>query len=142
MSRRDDYKLDSLVQAALRSGSMRPTPFGLHGRIWRRLEIAAMVDRERTRFRAAVLRVAAVLAAVVGGIATACWVWNPFASVVEGVPGSLGLVDYTVAYARAVAMTAFTASDWWFYAGTGTVLLIAFVLAGRVSLAKALSRRS
>lgn len=142
MKRRDDCKLDSLVRSALRAGGMRPTPFGLHGKIWRRLEIAAMAERERTRFRAAVLRAAIVLAIVAGALAAWCWMWDPFASVVDDLPGSMGLVDYTVTYARAAAMSAFTASDWWFYTGAATGLLIAFILAGRVSLARAFSRRS
>lgn len=142
MSRRDDYRLDSLVRSALRAGSMRPTPFGLHGRIWRRLEIAAMVDRERARFRAAVRRACAVVALLVLAVGAVCWVWSPFASVTENVPGLLGLVDYGMAYAQAVVASAFTRADFWMGVGAVLTALAALVIGSRASVLRNLIRRS
>ena len=142
MSPRNDFRLDGLVRSALRAGTMRPTPFGLHGRIWRRLEIVAMVEGERTRFRNAVWRVSFIAIAVTLLIAAVCWLWNPLASVVEEVPGLLGLVDYSVAYTQSVALSIIAAAEWWFWAGAGTTILLALILGSRTDLASHFTRRS
>jgi ABC-type sugar transport system permease subunit len=100
MSRRREYRLDALVKTALRAGPMRPAPFGLHGRIWRRLEIAAMIERERRRFRIAVGRAILVVCVISGAAAGALWLWNPLHGALNAVPGMMGLFDYVMAYSQ------------------------------------------
>jgi hypothetical protein len=140
MSRRDDYKLDSLVRSALRTGPIRPTPFGLHGRIWRRLEIAAMVERERKRFRAAVRRSCFIIALLAATLAGICWVWDPLASAIDDLPGSMGLVDYMRAYLETHIAGMLADADTWIGAGIAITLVIVLVLGSRSRLGNHIRR--
>lgn len=142
MSRRNDYHLDDLVRSAMRSGGMRPTPLGLHARIWRRLEIAALVERERTHFRGALVRVLSIACAVFAVFAAICWLSDPLAALGNHAPGFLGLVDYSVTYAQTIALASVTSGDWWIYAGSAATLLLVFIVVGHATLARIPSRRS
>lgn len=115
--------LDDFIESALKSERLRAVPPHFHRTVVRRVQVAVLVDRERRRFRrcvgsavtvAAVLSGVTILAALGSGIRE---------SLVQSIPGALGMYDQFV----------YLAGQWWPSAvATTTALAFALALAGLV----------
>ncbi|HNR32212.1 MAG TPA: hypothetical protein PKI11_15080 [Candidatus Hydrogenedentes bacterium] len=94
--RDNDRDLDTLIESALRAEPMLPTPPALHERVMRRLDVQAMMDRERARFRAsmAMMCVAAVAIILSGVLFVAFTNLRHVAD--YGAPGAKGRLDYII----------------------------------------------
>ena len=90
-------ELDALIEAALRDQPLVPVPRNLHARITERIALAALEQKERTRFRNTLL---GGLAASVGVLAVAVVLvaLTNFDVLLDyGVSGGQGLMDYYTA---------------------------------------------
>lgn len=98
----DFHKLDLLLESALTSEPLLPSPLSLRDRIATKVRIAALIQEERRGFRSVAISAAALVAAAVSFTAL-------FLSAVHGelwlarnMPGLLGYLDYvTTSGARA-----------------------------------------
>ena len=89
-----DTELDALIETALRNEPLLPAPEHLHAKVVERVQWAALQQKERARFRNALLT---SLAAFVGIIALAVVlvVLTSFHILLEhGISGALGRMDY------------------------------------------------
>jgi len=91
-------KLDNVIEDALRSEPMRPVPSGFHRRMSNRLQVTALVQKERQGFRfrmAATSMVFLALGVAAIGVPAAAFYqgW-----VVRSVPGAMGYFDYFVVF--------------------------------------------
>ena len=117
--------LDAVIEAALCDEPMRPVPLALHRRVEERVRIAALYERERTRFRASMAALGvAFLAAVCAAVLVVVFT-NLSVFLAHGVPGVRGQYDY---YATSVQMT------WSAYSGAYSLLLTIVVAGGTLLL--------
>jgi len=92
-----DSELDALIESALRDEPLAPVPRDLHGRITARVQLAALEQKERARFRNALL---SGFAGAVGTVAMAVALLaltNFNVLLNHGVSGGLGFLDYYTA---------------------------------------------
>ena len=100
MSSRAPTDLDDFIEAALGGEPLRPVPVTLHGRVTARLHIAALMTRERRRYRHAKAVCLASLAAM-GLCAGLFVVLADLPHLAEhAFPGGRGYVDYLAASLR------------------------------------------
>lgn len=92
-----DAELDALIESALRDEPLVPVPRDLHGRITERVQLAALEQQARARFRNALL--SGFLGAVcVVGLSVALIALTNFHVLLDhGVSGGLGFLDYYTA---------------------------------------------
>ena len=98
--KRDDFdSMDDFIEAALRSEPMLPVPFGFARSVEERLQVAALMERERRRF-VRCFGIAGILTAAVAALMVAVFAQgNLVAAVVQNVPGALGHLDYALSVA-------------------------------------------
>ena len=117
-------EMDVLIEEALRSEPMRPVPAGFHARMENRLQVTALVQRERQGYRFRMMATAALLAVlgfVVLGVPVIAYMQG---AVVQSVPGAMGYFDYLIVYAvQSWEMIAFAA-------GVSLLVAVAVVLFG------------
>jgi len=89
-----DAELDALVEAALREGPLVPAPRSLHGRVVERVQLAALEQKERARFRNALLSGFAACMGVMTAAVAIVASTNFEILLNHGVPGGLGFWDY------------------------------------------------
>lgn len=92
-----DEELDALIEAALSGEVLLPVPVDLHAKVGERVQLAALQQREQTRFRIAMLTGLAASVGVVAALA-ALVVSTKFDVLLKhGVSGGQGLLDYYTA---------------------------------------------
>lgn len=100
--RPSDEELDALIEAALAEEVLLPVPVGLHARINERVQLAALQQRERLRFRNALLSGFAASVAIVASL-VALVAFTRFEVLLKhGVSGGKGMVD---SYATTLALS-------------------------------------
>ena len=114
-----DMELDTFIDAALRDEPMLPAPPGLHRKIHERVQIAALRERELSRFRNSLLSAVGALFAILMGTAAVVTLTRFSYLYRHGVSGGKGLVDYY--------LTLLDVSSWSSQAG-GYALLLALGL--------------
>ena len=88
--------MDRMIEEALRSEPMRAVPAGFHARMENRLQVTALVQRERQGYRFRMMATAALLAVlgfVVVGVPVIAYLQG---ATVQSVPGAMGYFDYLV----------------------------------------------
>jgi hypothetical protein len=98
--RPSEAELDALIEAALAGEKLLPVPVGLHARVTERVQLAALQQRERVRFRNAL--VSGFVAALGIVLAVAALVATTKFDVLlkHGISGGRGLLDsYTATFA-------------------------------------------
>ena len=89
-------KLDALIEAALRDEPERSVPFGFHRAVDERLQMAALLDLERGRFRRCWIS-AGAFAALVALATSVGWIAADVSGTISrAVPGALGSYDQFV----------------------------------------------
>lgn len=86
--------LDELIEHALRSEPMLSAPINFHRKVEERVRIAALKEREHTRFRFWMLSLAASACGALFVAATLVAVTNFNVIVTNGVSGGKGTFDY------------------------------------------------
>lgn len=89
-----DAELDALIEAALRDEPLVPVPRTLHGRVAERVQLAALEQKERARFRNTLLSGFAACVGVVTAAAGMLALTNFHVLLDHGVSGGLGFWDY------------------------------------------------
>ena len=128
--------LDVLIEQALSEEPIRPVPMGFHARLEERLRIAALVEREKKRFRYGTT-VGAVLFAALG----LTFVFVPVLAYLQGwvvrsVPGGMGYLDYVLVSLVNVFGTLHKPSGVAVVAAAGFIVLAALVSLWRLRPAK------
>lgn len=97
-----EAELDALIEAALAEEVLLPVPVGLHARVNERVHLAALQQRERVRFRNALLSGFAASVGIV--VAVAAFVATTKFDVLlkHGISGGQGLLD---SYAATFALS-------------------------------------
>lgn len=95
--RPDEATLDALIESALRDEPVAPVPRDLHARIYERVELAALEQKERARFRNTLLGALAAGAGVVATAVVLVALTNFQLLLDHGVGGWRGLLDYYAA---------------------------------------------
>lgn len=91
--------MDELIESALRGESIRPVPLGFHRRVEERLRLLQLLDRERAKWRrAAGLCVGALFLMVCLGAGLTVGS-NAVGQLAQAVPGFLGHMDASSAFA-------------------------------------------
>lgn len=86
-------KLDRLIEAALRGEAKQDLPFGFHRAVSDRVQMAALLDLERGRFRKCWFSAGAFVALVTAAT-TLGWIAGDIATtLVRTIPGALGSYD-------------------------------------------------
>ncbi len=112
--------MDTLIEKALSGEPMRPVPLTLHRRVAERVRIAALRERERTRFRYSMATLAVGFLGIVGAAGLLISITNLDVVLNSGIAGGKGQYDY---YATSMALT------WEDYSGAyslGLSVLLAF----------------
>jgi len=126
--------LDALVDSALRSEPMLPKPPALHDRVMRRLDVQALMDRERARFRASMAMMCVALVAILLGGALFVAFTNLRHVADYGAPGAKGQLDYIV-HNLALYFTGYTGAyslGLTLFLAFGTLLLVIVPLRERM----------
>ncbi|MBX3177807.1 MAG: hypothetical protein KF886_10625 [Candidatus Hydrogenedentes bacterium] len=87
-------ELDALIESALRDEPLLPAPAGMHARIVGRVEWSALAERERARFRNALIGGLVAGVAVVAVAVTIVAFTNFHLLLAHGISGGLGRLDY------------------------------------------------
>ncbi len=85
--------LDDFIEGALRSEAMRPVPPGLRRRIQEKVRVAALLERERQRFRRCLAVAALVFLAILSSSGLAAVLGDARGAILGSVPGAMGLYD-------------------------------------------------
>lgn len=89
----EQEKLDILIEAALRDEAKQDLPFGFHRAVEERVQMAALLDLERGRFRRC-WQSAVAFVTLVAVATTLGWIFGDIATtLVRTVPGALGSYD-------------------------------------------------
>lgn len=113
----DEYtpdKLDALIEEALKNEPMRRAPRTLHQRVLERVQVTALREQEKIRFRYSMLGMAVAFLAVVAGAVLIVSLTNLWGVMNYGVPGGKGQFDY---YATSMFMS------WARYGGAYSMIL-------------------
>ena len=94
---RSDDELDALIEAALGGEALLPVPEDLHTKIGERIQLAALQQREQTRFRNAMLTGFAASVCLVAALAAMVISTKFDVLVKHGISGGQGLLDYYTA---------------------------------------------
>jgi hypothetical protein len=97
-----EAELDALIEAALAEEVVLPVPAGLHARINERVRLASLQQRERVRFRNALLSGFAASVGVVAGVAFLVATTKFDVLLKHGISGGRGLMD---SYAATFALS-------------------------------------
>jgi hypothetical protein len=97
-----DAELDALIEAALAEEVLLPVPAGLHARINERVHLAALQQRERVRFRNAMLSGFAASVGIVVAVAALVATTKFDVLLKHGISGGQGLMD---SYAATFALS-------------------------------------
>lgn len=92
-----DEALDALIEAALSEDVFLPVPVGLQEKINERIQLAALQQREQTRFRNAMLTGLAAAVGVVSALVAIVASTKFDVLLKHGVSGGQGLLDYYTA---------------------------------------------
>lgn len=126
MTHRDQHDIDALIEDALRSEPMRAVPVTLHRRVEERVRIAALKERERSRFRYSLISTAIALVSVIG-IAVFVVTFTNFGPLMaNGVPGGGGIYDW---------YTARFVHTWSAYTGSYSLITSVLLAGGTLALA-------
>jgi len=112
-SRMDNAELDALIEAALTDQPLLPVPASFHRKVEERIRIAALRERERSRFRFWMISIAAGFVGALSVAAAVLLVTNFQLFVTNGVSGGKGTYDY---------MTTVMSQYWSGYSGTYTLV--------------------
>lgn len=85
--------LDGFIESALRGEAMRTVPPGLRRRVQEKLHIAALLERERQRFRRCLVVAALVLLGLLSSSGIAAVLGDVRGTILGSVPGAMGLYD-------------------------------------------------
>lgn len=91
-----DPEIEELIESALRSEEMLPVPPTLHDRVSARLEVLALMEKERARFRTSMAMMAVALVSIIGGGLLFVAFTNLRGMLVHGAPGAKGRTDYLI----------------------------------------------
>lgn len=97
-----DAELDALIEAALAEEVLLPAPVGLHARVNERVRMAALQQRERARFRNALLSGFAASVGIVVAVAALVATTKFDVLLKHGISGGRGLLD---SYAATFALS-------------------------------------
>ena len=97
-----DAELDALIEAALAEEVLLPVPVGLHARVNERVRLAALQQRERVRFRNALLSGFAASVGIVVAVAALVATTKFDVLLKHGISGGRGLLD---SYAATFALS-------------------------------------